>query len=371
MIHVQRRFNRAVGVAVAVVAFAVVGAGCGSSSDSGEKSSDGGKGIAAARAQVAKFAANPPLEVSPLPRRPDTSTYAVQLNCTIPACAPGAMKPAMAALGWKFEEMAYDVADGPAGLKQLLTQAIAAKPDVIFMPANYPLATFQSQVDGAVAQGIKFVAIGGAGKLPDGYSACIQCTPASEALGAVAADIALADAGAKADIAVAYDKTISALVSEAAGVKQEVAANGDGSKILDVEQSVTATPADNAARIVSFLQRNPTVKYLVVTSPQFQAATALNSAGLGSRVKIVGMYPLSEADVASVKDGQVIAYAVGELGSLYWRAADAAARATLGVDVEPNSPVQAIRVMDKTNADIGLLDPADYQNVYVKAWQVQ
>ena len=198
--------------------------------------------------------------------------------------------------------------------------------------------------------------IGGA--VAPGYSACIQCTTSLEALGALAADIALADAGAKTDVAVASDPAISPLKAEVDGVKQEIAKNGDGSQVLDIQQSVSATPADNAARIVSFLQRNPSVKY-VIASQQFQPGAALNSAGLGSRVKLVGMYPLNATNVASVKDGQILAYSVGELASLYWRAADAAARAVQGVTMDPIAPIQSLRVMDKTNADISLLDPRE------------
>lgn len=376
---IQRRSRRAAAAAAAVVVMAIASAGCSSdssgSSDDDTSSSTGSPassgGIARAQAEVDKFAANPPLEVSPLPKRPDESTYAINLNCTIPACAPGAMIPAMDALGWQFEEMAFDITKGPAGLQQALTQAIAEKPDVIFMPGSFALTTYQDQVDAAVEQGIKFVTIGASEELPPGYGACIQCAESAEALGALAANIALTDAGGSADMAVAYDKTIAALVSEADGVKQAADENGEGSEVLDLEQSIYATPADNAAKTVSFLQRNPNVKYLVLTSPQFQAATALKSAGLGSQVKIVGMYPLSEADVASVKDGQVVSYAVGELGSLYWRAVDAAARLTLDVEVDPIAPIQSMRVMDESNADVGLLDPADYQDIYLTAWQVK
>ena len=99
---------------------------------SGSGSSSTG-GIARAQAEVKKFAANPPLTVSPLPSEPNTSTYAIQVNCTIPSCAPGAMKAAMDVLGWQFEEMPYDVSKGPSAVQQALTQAIAAKPDVIML----------------------------------------------------------------------------------------------------------------------------------------------------------------------------------------------------------------------------------------------
>ncbi len=372
-VRMRISWKRAAGAAAAATAVATLAAGCsgsstagsstaGSSSGSGSSSSDG---IAAAQAQVKKFTANPALTVSPLPSPPKSSTYAIQVNCTIPACAPGAMKSAMAALGWRFEEMPYDISKGPSALQQALTQAIAAKPDVILYGANFPEAIFQSQVDRGTKEGIKFIDIGGT--LTPGYSACIQCTPSLEALGALAADIALADAGGKTVIAVPSDPSIAPLKAEVDGVKQEVAKNGDGSQVLEVDQSISDTPATNAERVVSFLQRNPSVKYVIATE-QFVPAAALNSAGLGSRVKIVGMYPLNASDVASVKDGQVLAYAAGELASLYWRAADAAARAVEGVKVDPIAPIQSLRVMDKTNADISLLDPANYQDIYKKAW---
>lgn len=371
--QMRNSWRRAAGVAAAGVALATVVAGCGSNSTtgsgSGGSSSGSGAsasgGIARAQEQVKTYAANPPLTVDPLPSAPKTSTHAIQVNCTIPACAPGAMKPAMAALGWQFEEMPYDISKGPSALQQALTQAIAAKPDVILYGANFPESTFQTQVDQGRKEGIKFIDIGGT--LTPGYSACIQCQQSLAALGALAADIALADAGGKTDIAVASDNSIGPLKAEGDGVKKEVAKNGDGSKVLDVPQSVSGTPADNASRITSFLQRNPNVKYVIATE-QFVNPTALNSAGLGSRVKLVGIYPLNASDVSAVKNSQVLSYSTGELASLYWRAADAAARAVQGAKVDPIAPIQSLRVMDKNNANIALLDPANYQDIYKKAW---
>jgi len=368
-VKMRNNWKRASSVAAAVVALAAIAAGCdsstGSPSSSGSGPSSSG-GIARAQAQVDKFAANPPLKVSPLPSAPDASTYAIQVNCNIPACAPGAMKAAMDVLGWRFEEMPYDISKGPSALQQALTQAVAAKPDVIIYGANFPEAIFQPQIDSGTKEGIKFIDIGGA--LTPGYSACIQCRESLGALGALAADIVLADAGGPTDIAVTVDPSIAPLVAELEGAKQEVGKNGDGSRVLELEQTVGSSPADNASRLVSFLQRNPNVKYVIATQ-QFMNPAALNSAGLGSRVKLVGMYPLSESDVAAVKDGQVLAYSTGELASLYWRAADAAARAVAGVEVDPIEPIQSLRVMDQSNADVSLLEPTNYQDIYTTAWQ--
>lgn len=374
MMRTSRSWKRAARGLTVVVAVAAVLAACGSSDSEGSGSGGGDSssgapssgGIADAQATVDKFAANPPLVVPPLPAKPATDTVAIGVNCTIPACAPGALKPAMAALGWSYDEMTYDLAKGPSDLKRAVVAAIAAKPDVILVSPNFPEATIQAEVDAAVKDGIKFIEIGGT--LAPNYSACIQCSKSLEQLGSLAADIALADAGGKTEIAVTIDKTIAPLVSEAKGVKDQVAKNGEGSKVLEVEQSVSATPQDNSTRLVSFLQRNPNVKYLVTTQ-QFASATALKSAGLGSRVKIIGMYPLSASDVAAVKSGDVLAYATGEFGSLYWRATDAAARAVQDAPFDPIDPIQSLRIMNKSNADEALLDPADYENLYKKAWQ--
>lgn len=363
-----RRSMRAAGVGVATLTMAMVMAACGSSSSDGGGTDGGGSssdGIAEAQATVDKFAANPPLEVPPLPKKPDSSTYAIALNCTIPACAPGALKPAMDALGFKFDEFAYDLAKGPAGLQDSMTRAVAAKPDVILISSNYPTATVQPLVDKAVKQGIKVIGIGT--QVAPNYAACIQCDESLLALGSLATDIVLTDAKGKADIAVAYDKNINALEVEYKGVKQRAEKIGDGSKVLEIEQSVTATPQENSARIVSFLQRNPTVKYLVA-SQQFISPSALKSAGLGSRVKLVGIYPLNSTDVEAVKKGDVVAYATGEFASLYWRAADAAARAVQDAPIEPNAPIQALRVINKENAADDLLDPSNFQDVFLKAW---
>lgn len=362
-----RGSKQAMSAIMATVAMAAAMTGCGSgSSDAGEDagaSSSGG--IARAMETVDEFAANPELVVAPVSSKPDASTSAIVVNCTIPACAPGALEPPMEALGWQLDEISYDLAKGPSDLKRAVTSAVDAKPDVILISSNYPEATVQSEVDRGVDLGIKFIGIGG--RVAPNYSACIQCSSSLEAMGALAADIALADAQGKTTIAVAYDKTITPLQSEADGVKAEVKKNGDGSKFLEVEQSVSAPPQQNAARLVSFLQRNPDVEYLIATQ-QFAAANELRNAGLGSRVKIVGMYPLNATDVEAVESGSILGYSSGEFGSLYWRAADAAVRAVQGEILNPIDPIQSLRVMNKDNAAVELLDPAGYEEKYKKAW---
>ena len=307
----------------------------GSSSGSGSSSSGG---IAAAEAQVKKFTANPALTVSPLPSEPKTSTYAIQVSCVIPACDPGAMKPAMAALGWRFDEMHYDISKGPSAVQQALAQAIAAKPDVIIFTPNFPEAIFQSQVDRGTKEGIKFVDVGGT--LTPGYSACIQCTASLEAGSALAADIALADAGGKTVMAVTFDPSIASLASEVEGVKQEVAKNGDGSQVLEIEQSVSDTPADNAAAGCEFLAAQPEREI------PYHGRNVCACRGAQQRRSWIASQDRRDVPEERVRCG------LGQgrpspcvrrwrESRLCWRAADAAARAVEGVKMDPSRPFRA------------------------------
>ena len=98
----------------------------------------------------------------------------------------------------------------------------------------FPEASFQSQIESGIAQGSSsWTSV--ARPSQDTARASSARRP-YEARSGLAANIALADAGGKTDIAVAFDPNIAALQAEADGVKAEVAKNGDGSQVLDIEQ---------------------------------------------------------------------------------------------------------------------------------------
>lgn len=367
--------RRALAMVCVPAATLVLLAGCGDV-DSGSAPAAGaseGTGIAKAKAAVDELEANRPLTIKPLPKPPEKDVYIAQVNCTIPSCLPGATKAAAAALGWRVREFTYDIAKGPSDFLGAVRQAIASKPDVVLLGANYPEELYAKEVAAATEEGVKFVDVGGNDEAPN-YVACIQCPPAVEALGRAMADVALADAGKTTEVGIVVDKTIAPLVGMAKGVTDELAANGEGSKGQLIELKLADPPGDNAARVVNFLQRNPDVEYLIYTTPNLLPGThaALAAAGLGDRVKIIGSSPSGAGDIDLLKQGQLLAWVAGESGggTFWWRAVDAAARSLQDAPIEPSVPVPALRVVTQKNAAPELVGPPNFQEAFKQAWHV-
>lgn len=362
------------GATAAVAASALLMAGCAngpaSSDQTGSASGDAGA-FAASQAVYDELLSNPPLKVEPLPKPAEKGVTVAVVNCTLPACLPGGGAEPGAALGWNVKDFPYDLAKGPSDVVAAMDAAIGSKPDVLIVAQNNAASLIQNQIEAAVATGIKVINIGSL-EDPPGYLACIQCAPAADAQGAALANVALADAGSKTSIGFVTDKNISALVAIAKGGQSTVEKNGGGSTAKLLELSVVDNPAANAARTVSFLQRNPDVKYLVFTSPAFLPGTssALKAAGLD--VKKIVLNPSNDGDVEMVKTGDVDLWVAGESGdkAYIWRVFDAAARAVQDAPIDPKQPITAMRLITPDNADPSLQAPADFKKVYKSAWGV-
>jgi hypothetical protein len=97
----------------------------------------------------------------------------------------------------------------------------------------------------------------------------------------------------------------------------------------------------------------------------------LEAAGLSSRVKVLGTFPLSAGDVAYVKNGQMIGWSADETNALYWRITDIAIRAVTGLKIKPFSPIPESRILNKKNASTALLNPKNYEALYKRAWHLK
>ena len=326
-------------------------------------------GIAHAKAQVKLYKAIPPLKVKRLSKRPPRGVKIALVNCTLSSCAPHTMEVPAKALGWKLTTYEYDLTKGPSDYVSAVTRAIASKPDFVATVAVFPESIIAKQVAAAKKSGVKFIDIGG--KPTPGYEACIQCPPPLLANGKLSADIALADAGKPTTMAVANDPVLAPLVHSVNGVKAEVARYGQGSKALPLDLSLSSTPGANIAKTISFLQRNPDVKYIIYTTPNLTTGVkaALKSAGLGS-VKLIGMSPAGPGDIAQLKTGEMFAWVGGET-QWAWRSIDAAARVSLGQKVVPFAPVSNQRVLTASNANAALVNPPNFRTVWPRAWRVK
>ena len=364
---IRRRWLATTGAASLAV---LVLAGCSTSGpDATSTTPASSEGIQRAIAVQEQLLANEPKTVAPLPEVPEKGLDLAVVNCTLPVCARGAQAEPAAALGWTSTDFDFDLTKGPSDFVRAVEEAIASKPDALIITAVYPESLIQDQVNAAAAEGIKIVDYGGTAELP-GFVACVSCFAATGAMGEALGNMALADAGEPTSVGVILDKTNGTLMSTADGVKKAIEENGDGSKAQNVEVSFANTPAANASTVVSFLQRNPDVEYLIFTTPAFVAGvkSALDAAGL--EVKIMVSSP-NEDDIGLIAAGDVYQYLGTEAGAgRFWGPVDAAVRAVQNAPIEPKTPIPAMRLINADNADPSLAMPTDYQRVFEEAWGV-
>lgn len=361
----QRHFGAAAAAMLAVSFLA----GCASGGSSGSASGASG-GFAVAKVASDKISSNPALQIDSLPKPVEKGVSVAFVNCTLPSCLPGGGAEPAAALGWNVQDFPFDLTKGPSDFVASVQRAMASKPQVLLLTSVYPETLIQDQIDAAAQAGIKVIDIGG--QLSPGIAACIQCQPAMEAQGAALANVALGDAGAKTSVGIVIDKTLTPMVTMGKSAQATIQQNGEGSTSQMLELNVADNPAANASRTVSFLQRNPGVKYLLYTTPSLLlgASSALSAAGLN--VKTVSINPSNAGDVAMIQSGGVYQWIGGESGdgAYVWRVFDAAARAVQNAPINPNQPVTTMRLITKDNATPALVAPADFQGIYKKAWGV-
>lgn len=380
-------FRRVLAVVSATVLTAGLLAACGSSKSSssgaaaspvtstaGTSTTAASGGIANAVKTVDEFTTARPFVIAPLPKPAQKGVYLASVNCTIPACQPAGTAAPATALGWRSKEFPYDLTKGPSDFVTAVRQAIASKPQALVINMVFPETLIAPYIAAAAKAGMKIVDIGGSNPHPN-YIACVQCATAV-ALGHLMGDIALADAGKPVSAGIVLDKTTPVLVTIANAAAAELKTNGEGSKSQILNQSLAAPASNNVAAVISFLQRNPDVNYLIYTTPGLLPGVhaALSAAGLASRVKIVVDSPNTPGDIDLVKQGQLLAWAAGEgAGGYFWRAVDAAARALQGAPLNPFAPPGYLRIVSKDNASTNptdLIAPPNFQQIYKQAWHV-
>jgi hypothetical protein len=322
-------------------------------------------GIAAAKAFVAKYAEGAGLEVAPLAKKPKPGVTIGQVNCGIPDCQPGALAKAASEFGWKVQEHEFDLTKGPQDFVAQLKAAIASKPDYIVSTATFGDKLALPLYGQAEKQGIKVIHV--AGTNADGVEAMVQGVPTFEIIGRLQADVALADAGGKTTVGVAYDPTVGAVVKTSDAIVSEPEKNGDGTTVKKLKLSVAKTPQQNSAAINSFLLKNQDIKYLIFQTPGIAVGVfpPLKSSGLLAKVKVILNYP-NTSILEPIRDGDVFATVAGE-SDFNWRVIDTIARIQNGEKYD-KLPIGTFRVIQGKADDLGQANPPDYENVYEQAW---
>jgi ABC-type sugar transport system substrate-binding protein len=341
-----RRGWRKACIGVLAVACVAAASACGSSSPSSSGSSSspaaaasaaatGGTGVTTAKAAVAAALTEPANipETTALPHAPKKGVKVAFLTCSAAACSllnPG-FTAAAKALGWDPTVFTYNSAT-PG---QAVQQAIDAGYKYI-ATTSITLSTITPQVQEAKAKGI---ALFGAytSDTPEGATnglyGVAQNAGGDVKIGSLMADWLIANSDGKANVVYVDIPLYPSLVGQGQGAATEFGKLCPGCTFATLPVSVTQLGAGQVpSAIVSYLQAHPSVNYLYLSFQDLDAGVyaALHTAGLTSRVKIVG----TEAQATQLHEmvnGQETMWSILPEPYVMWEVVDWMARQSEGV----------------------------------------
>ena len=331
-------------------------------------SSDSTAGVEQAKAEVDKHTNDTEFKVEALPSTPPAGKVVAQVTCTLPTCGIGAFEAPTEALDWELDLFEYDLAKGPQDLVRAFDQALDAKPDYISVTLVFPAEIVKDQMARAEAEGIPVI-FSGAQEL-DGAAGLVQGPRVMQAAGALAADVALADAGRAVNAVMPLDPGVATGVNIGKGVTQELAELSPDSNADVLELSYAQPAATNVSAIVNYLKSHPDTQYVIFGGSALYAGVkqALQGAGLADKVKLILAFPFP-TDIQAIEDGEFIATVAGE-ATYQWRQVDMMARLSVGEELADKEPLSSFRIVTQDNVTPESIDPPDFVNVYTTAWGV-
>jgi ribose transport system substrate-binding protein len=272
-------------------------------------------------------------ETTPLPRAPKKGLKVAFLTCSATACSllnPG-FTSAAKALGWNPTVFTYNSAT-PG---QAVQQAIDAGYKYI-ATTSITLNTITPQIQEAKSKG---VAIFGAytSDTPEGSAnglyGVAQNAEGDVKTGSLMANWIIANSDGKANVVYVDISLYPSLVGQGQGAQAEFSKLCPGCSFATLPVSVTQLGAGQVpAAIVSYLQAHSNVNYLYLSFQDLDAGvySALKTAGLTSRVKIVGT-EAQATQLHEIVSGEETMWSVLPEPYVMWEVVDWMARLSEGV----------------------------------------
>jgi len=330
-------------IGVLAVACVAAASACGSSSPSGSSSpkaaaSDAAassSGVTAAKAAVAAALTEPTSipETTPLPRAPKKGLKVIFLTCSASACStlnPG-FTAAAKALGWDPTVITYNSATPGAAVQQAINEGYK-----YIATTSITLDTITPQVQEMKAKGIAFFEAYTSDTpefAKNGLYGDAQNAEGDVKGGALMADWLIANSDGKANVVYVDISLYPSLVGQGQGAAAEFAKLCPACKFATLPVSITQLGAGQVpAAIVSYLQAHPTVNYLYLSFQDLDAGVyaALRSAGLTSRVKIVGT-EAQATQLHEIVSGEETMWTILPEPYVMWEVVDWMARQSEGV----------------------------------------
>ncbi|MCW2747317.1 MAG: hypothetical protein JWP10_459, partial [Nocardioidaceae bacterium] len=252
--------------------------------------------------------------------------------------------------------------------------ALQQKPDYITFAVTMPLTVIKKQLEKAHEAGIAIFP-GGLG--PDYkvggdniMTGSVVGNKLNIAFSTLMADVVIAEAKASDKVVLVQDPAAPAHVNTRGTIEARLKAAGGKLGTFDVKLADTGTAMPG--QIVSYLQSNPDVKYLLFADDTLTSGVpdAIKSAGL-PLPKIIGQHP-SGQQLKFIQDGDMYASIVADTLGSFWDVGDMMARLSIGAPIPDPEPIGQLLVVKKDNAataPIGLFEGAP--DSYLKAWLLQ
>lgn len=299
-------------------------------------------------------------------------TY-VFLQCELQQCkevGDGA-EEAATALGWTTKRINWSTSD-PATLISALKQALQYNP-VAVTPTAYPQALWASVIPDYQKAGVLIV------PASVGYLTISKTVPGGAFIapdyrtdGETIGSWFIADSKAKGHALSVGITAFEVLKASSDGTVDAIKTNCPNCAVTSLDLTTAQLGSNGAVpAIVAALQKDPSITYVLTSNGAFLSGlpAALKAAGLNG-IKIAGNAPNSEnlQDLVSGTESAWTGETIVESG---WQVIDIAARASLGMTVQPGDGGRVTQLLLQSNVGTptpSLEKPAGYRNQYKKLW---
>jgi ribose transport system substrate-binding protein len=366
-------------------------AACSTSGSSSSPSASGGSSAAASSssggstAALAGLAANvaayekAPTTIpltAPLKSKPPTGKTIVYLQVTgsaQTAVTAAAVSAACAALGWHYKQINFDQTS-PGSIVAALNQALQYHPLGVILTAA-SVSSFDSVFPAFKAAGVSIIENTGVGTLGNPLLLNISGGDYYAAAAQELADWLVSDSHGSGHALIARVDELPVLKEAADDFQADVKQICPGCSVDSVQVSLAQGLGDQGDPVVvSALRRAPQDTYLMETEGGFfdGMTTALSSAGLGGKVKVMSITG-SVVDQTNIKDGTEAATTGIALSYQGWMDVDAFARHLEGMPIpagDGGSPVPLLTQQTSFTPAMSYNEPADYAARMEALWHV-
>lgn len=348
-----------------------------SSPSTGSSSSASASGLAAAQAFVAKYSQPPTTlgQTIPLKSKPTAGKTFIFLQCELPQCAENyqAIQAATSAVGWHAKAINFNSGD-PATFLSAMKQALTDKPYAISFTVP-PYQVWSSEVPAYTKAGVIIIpSYVGATPINATIISNIAGPDHTNVTGKLVGDWFVSDSQGKGHALVVNVPAIGVLQAFSTSLINGVKADCPNCKLTNLNAS-TAQLGSNGVTpaIVSALQRDPSIKYVLLADGAFEPGlpAALKAAGLNG-IKIAGGGASIENE-SDVKNGTESAFVSEPLTIAGWVAVDAALRHSEHMTVtgtDGDVPVELVTKQNVGTPSAELNLPANYAAQFKKLWKV-